>query len=223
MKSATVINIHSQGNNNVPVLMDALNESRTKSQTNPPTHIKVATKSTSITGAQLVEQLRELRKANAALELKNQQIQRYADRVQADRDAFRKQIVRLIRRSKTLEKEVEELNKPAWNEKLSLNAIKSNSPKINTFKFDLSSIINRTREIALHKTQQTKEVIENIKARYQESDSDISDKEIQKALDKRRRHNEREVEKRRKMMKKYGVSPTASKNKEIKTWMKIAN
>lgn len=185
MKAATATNPNKQSStNDVPVLMDVLIEKRLKRQNNQ------SNQATSL-NSQLTNQLRELRKANAALQLKNQKAQRYAERVQADRDEFRKQVIRLLHRSKLLEQQLEERHKPTWNEKISLELMKSKTPNVNVIKNQCSTFLQATYRMSLQIIHQIKEFIKKRNARRLESHDENSDKDKRKALNKRHSHNKK--------------------------------
>ena len=172
MKSATATTPNTQSSkNDVPVLMDVLIEKRSKLQ-------RYRQNQAAPLNSKLTNQLRELRKANTVLQIKNQQAKRYAERVQADRDVFRKQVIRLLHRSKLLEQQLEEeRHKPTWNEKLSLESIKNKASNINVIKNNCTTFIKTTYTIALQKSSHIKEVIEKIRARRLESKEDESTKD----------------------------------------------
>ena len=202
MKSATATNSNIQKpTNDIPVLMDVLVEKRLKLQSNKLNQVTPL-------NSQLTNQLRELRKANAALQIKNQQAQRYAERIQADRDVFRKQVIRLLHRSKLLEQQLEERHKPAWNEKLSLELIKNKTSDIKIIKNHCSVLLKTTYTIVLQKSSQIKEIIERRNARRLESQDGASDKDARKAFDKSRRHSKKEIEKQRNTVKKHALKKT---------------
>jgi len=199
MKSATATKPSIQKpTNDIPVLMDVLVEKRLKLQSNK---LNQATPLNS----QLANQLRELRKVNAALQIKNQQAQRYAERVQADRDVFRKQVIRLLHRSKLLEQQLEEQHKPTWNEKLSLESIKNKTSKIKVIKNHCSVFLKTTYTIVLQKTGQIKEIIEKRNTRRLKSKNGTSDKNVRKSINKNRRDRKKEIEKQNNSVKKNAL------------------
>lgn len=203
MKSATVTNPNTQSSTkNVPVLMDVLIEKRLKRQSNQLSQ-------SAPLNSQLTNQLRELRKANAALQLKNQKTQRYAERVQADRDEFRKQVIRLLHRSKLLEQQLEEQHKPTWNDKLSLESIKSKASNAKVIKDHCLAFLQTSYTITLQITKKIakkiKEVIDNRNARRLESQGNNSNKSTNKGLNKQQYHSKKEVERQHKTVNKHAL------------------
>lgn len=199
MKSVTPTKTNTHlSTHDVPVLMDVLVEKRLKLKSNRPNQ-------TASLNSQLTNQLRELRKKNATLQMKNQQAQRYAERVQADRDEFRKQVIRLLQRSKLLEQQLEDRHKSTWNEKLSLELIKNKTSKIKVIKSHCTTLLKTTYTIVLQTTNQIKTLIEKRNTHRLESHSNISNKKTRKVLDKRHSQNKKEIKNRRQIIEKNAV------------------
>ena len=199
MKSATATKPSIQKpTKDIPVLMDVLVEKRLKLQSNK---LNQATPLNS----QLANQLRELRKVNAKLQIKNQQAQRYAERVQADRDVFRKQVIRLLHRSKLLEQQLEERHKPAWNKNLSLESIKNKTSNIKVIKNHCSVLLKITYTIVLQKSCQIKEIMEKRNTRRLKSQGSASDKDLRKSFNKNRSDRKKEIEKQHNGVKKHAL------------------
>lgn len=199
MKSVTPKHINTQlPKNDVPVLMDALVEKGLKHQSKRPNQ-------TASLNSQLTNQLRKLRKENATLQMKSQQTKRYAERVQADRDEFRKQVIRLLKHSKLLEKQLEERQKSTWNEKLSITLIKNKTSGILVIKNHCSTLLQKTYNIFLQKTNQIKALIEKRNTHRLESNGKISNKKIRKPIDEQQRNNKNEIKKQHQAVEKNTV------------------